>query len=157
LRDSADRVFGDPADRGDEVHSLEFEVHAGPVPIHDRFTIRFGQFDEYPEDHFCRLRLRFHGDRHHVVVPDVDAVVVASDAGDDRTELEVVGHYVPGLGPLGALQDAIVGHRAVQDALNLIVAHLGTALEGAAAASGPAEEADEDVESLIAEPSGAGR
>jgi hypothetical protein len=154
LRDSPESLFGDPADRGEEVHSPEFEVHAGPVPIHDRFTIRFGEFDEYPGDHFCRLRLRCHGDRHHVVVPDLDAVVEASDAGDDRTQLEVVGHYVPRMGALGALEDAIVGHRAVQEALNLIVAQLATALEGAVAASGRVEE---EIESLAAEPAGAGR
>jgi len=68
LETEIDEALSRFPDRGEEVHSLEFEVHAGPVPIHDRFTIRFGQFDEYPEDHFCRLRWRFHGDRHHVVV-----------------------------------------------------------------------------------------
>jgi hypothetical protein len=154
LRDFPESVFGDPADRGEDVHGPEFEVHAGPLPIHDRFTIHFGKFDEYPGDHFCRLRLRCHGDRHHVVVPDLDVVVEASDAGVDRTQLEVVGHYVPGMGALGALEDAIVGHRAVQETLNLIVAQLGTALEGAVASSGPP---DEEVETLVAEPADAGR
>jgi hypothetical protein len=130
MRDSPERLFPDPADHGAEaMHSREIEVHAGPVAIHARFTIEFGEFEAYPKDHFCRLRLKCHGDRHHLVLPDVDAAVEASDAGDERTELEIVGHYSLRLGALGALEDALVGHRAVEEAMTQLVSDLRAALE----------------------------
>ncbi len=132
MRDAPERLFPDSAHHAAAaVQSREFEVHAGPVPIRDRFTIEFGEFEAYPKDHFCRLRLKCHGDRHHLVLPDVDAAVEASDAGDERTELEIVGHYSPRLGALGALEDALVGHRAVEEAMSQLVADLRAALEAA--------------------------
>jgi hypothetical protein len=132
MRESPERLFSDPADHAAEsIHSREIEAHAGPVPIHDRFTIELGEFEAYPNDHFCRLRLKCHGDRHHLVLPDVDAAVEASDAGDERTELEIVGHYSPRLGALGALEDALVGHRAVEGAMSQLMADLRAALEAA--------------------------
>ena len=132
MRDDPERVFRDPTDHsGEAVHSREFEVHAGPVAVHDRFTIEFGEFEVYPEDHFCRLHLTYRGDRHHMVLPDVEAVVDASDAGDDRTQLEIVGHYSPRLGALGALEDVLIGHQAVQEAMTLVLADLGAALQAA--------------------------
>jgi hypothetical protein len=130
MRDSPERLFPDPADHAAEtVQSREIAVHVGPVAIHDRFTIDFGDFEAYPRDHFCRLRLKCHGDRHHMVMPDVDAAVEASDAGDERTELELVGHYSPRLGALGALEDAVIGHRAVEEAMFQLVSDLRAALE----------------------------
>jgi hypothetical protein len=130
IRDAPERLFPDSADDAAEaVQSREIEVHAGPVAIHDRFTIEFGEFEAYPKDHFCRLRLKCHGHRHHMLLPDVDAAVEASDAGDQRTELEIVGHYSPRLGALGALEDALVGHRAVEEAMFQLVSDLRAALE----------------------------
>lgn len=130
IRDAPGRLFPDSADDAAEaVQSREIEVHAGPVAIHDRFTIEFGEFEAYPKNHFCRLRLKCHGDRHHMVLPDIDAAVEASDAGDERTQLEIVGHYSPRLGALGALEDALVGHRAVGEAMFQLVSDLRAALE----------------------------
>jgi hypothetical protein len=130
IRDAPERLFPDSADDAAEaVRSREIEVHAGPVAIHDRFTIEFGDFEAYPEDHFCRLRLKCHGERHHLVLPDIDAAVEASDAGDERTELEIVAHYSPRLGALGALEDALVGYRAVEEAMTELVDDLRAALE----------------------------
>jgi hypothetical protein len=132
MRNDPERLFRDPADNlGEVVHSRELEIHAGPVPVHDRFTIEIGQLEVYPDDHFCRLHLTCRGDRHHLVLPDVDAVIDASDAGDDRTQLEVVGHYSPPMGALGALEDALIGHRAVHEAMTLVVADLAAALQAA--------------------------
>jgi hypothetical protein len=132
LRETPERLFRDPGhDSGEPVTSRELEVHAGLVPIHDRFTIEFGEFESYPQDHFCRLRLKCHGDRHHMVLPDVDIAVEASDAGDQQTELEIVGHYSPRLGALGALEDALVGHHAVEEAMTVLVADFRAALEAA--------------------------
>jgi hypothetical protein len=130
LRDAPEELFRQPVEDPDgQVHSREIEVHAGPVPIHDRFTIEFGEFETFPQDHFCRRRLTCHGDRHHMVLPDVEAALEASDTGDQRTELELVGHYAPRLGALGALEDVVVGHRAVEEAMTVLLADLRAALE----------------------------
>ena len=129
ISDSPERLFPEPADAAEAMQSREIEMHAGPVPIHDRFTIEFGEFEAYPKQHFCRLRLKCHGDRHHMVLPDIDAAVEASDAGHQRTELEIAAHYSPRLGALGALEDALVGHRAVEEAMTQLVADLRAALE----------------------------
>jgi hypothetical protein len=138
MRDSPERLFPDPAAYAAEaMQSGEIQVHAGPVRIHDRYTIELGEFEAYPKHHFCRLRLECHGDRHHLVLPDVDAAVEAGDAGDQRTELEIVGHYSPRLGALGALEDTLVGHRAVEDAMTQLVADLRAALEAAASRTDP--------------------
>ena len=64
-----------------------------------------------------------------MVLPDIDVAVEASDAGHQRTELEIVGHYSPRLGPLGALEDTLVGHQAVEEAMTQLVADLRAALE----------------------------
>jgi hypothetical protein len=130
IRDAPERLFPDSADHaGEAVQSREIEVHAGPVAIHDRFTIEFGDFEAYPKSHFCRLRLKCHGDRHHMLLPHVDAAVEASDAGDERTQLDIVAHYSPRLGALGALEDAVVGHRAMEEAMFQLVSDLRAALE----------------------------
>jgi hypothetical protein len=130
MRDAPERLFRQVAsDIDDPPQARKIEVHVGPVAIHDRFTIEFGEFAAHPDGHFSRLRLRCHGDRHHMLLPDVDAALEASDAGDDRTELEIAGHYSPPLGALGALEDALVGHRAVEEAMTQLLAGLRTALE----------------------------
>jgi hypothetical protein len=130
LRDTPERLFGQPeADPAVAPQTREIELHAGPVAIHDRFTIEFGEFETHPDGHFSRLHLKFHGDRHHLLLPDVDAALDASDAGDDRTELEIAANYSPRLGALGALEDALVGHRAVEDAMTQLVADLRAGLE----------------------------
>jgi len=132
LCDAPERLFSDPASgtKG-TVKSREIEVHAGPVLIHDQFTVELGEFESFPQDHFCRLRLKVHGDRHHMVLPDVDIALEASEAGDDRTELEIVGHYSPRLGALGAVEDVLVGHRAVEEAMTVLLNDFRVALEAA--------------------------
>ena len=132
LRDDPARLLGDPSTTtANELHSREVEVHAGPLAIHDRFTIDLTGYDCFPEHHYCRLQLRFHGDRHHVLVPDVRAVVEASDAGDGRTQLELIGHYQPRMGAVGALEDALVGHRAVEEAMAQILDDMRARLQSA--------------------------
>jgi hypothetical protein len=130
MRDAPERLFRKPADDTAKLsQTREMEVHAGPLALHDRFSIEFGDFEAHPDGHFSRLRLTCRGDRHHMLLPDIDAVLDASDAGDDRTELEIAGHYMPRLGALGALEDALVGHRAVEEAMTQLVADLRLALE----------------------------
>ena len=130
LRDAPVRLFRQlDGDNTDPPQTREIQLHAGPIAIHDRFTIELGEFEAHPDGHFSRLHLRCHSDRHHVVLPDVDVALDASDAGDDRTELEIAAHYTPPLGALGALEDAVVGHRAVEEAMTHLMADLRTALE----------------------------
>jgi hypothetical protein len=130
LRDNPMRVLGEPGDTSThDLHSREIEIHAGPVAIHDRFTIDLASFDCFPEHHYCRIQLRFHGDRHHVLVPDVRGVIEASDAGDGRTQLELIGHYQPRMGAVGALEDALVGHRAVEEAMTRVLEDLRSRLQ----------------------------
>jgi hypothetical protein len=132
LRDAPERLFSDSSsDWSETVKSRKIEVHAGPVVIHDQFSVELGEFESFPQDHCCRLRLKVHGDRHHMVLPDVDIALEASDAGDDRTELEIVGHYSPRLGALGAVEDVLVGHRAVEEAMTALVDDFRVALEAA--------------------------
>jgi hypothetical protein len=151
LRDAPERLFPPAADdAADAVQSREIEVHAGPVAIHDRFRIELGELETYPDDHFCRLRLTCHGDRHHMVLPDIDAALEASDTGDQRTELELVAHYSPRLGALGALEDAVVGHRAVEEAMTQLVTDLRAALEATQSATDAAAPTGDD--DAIAEP-----
>jgi hypothetical protein len=83
-----------------------------PGPVGPRQFDRVRRVRVYPEDHFCHLHLTYRGDRHHMV-PCVEAVVDASDAGDDRTQLEVVGLLAPH-GNSGALEGVLIGHQAVQ-------------------------------------------
>ena len=144
LRDDPVRLLSDAATSNEnELHSREVEVHAGPLAIHDRFTIDLAGYDCFPEHHYCRLQLRLHGDRHHVLVPDVRAVVEASDAGDGRAQLELIGHYQPRMGAVGALEDALVGHRAVEEAMTQVLEDLRGRLQAApmatsATGTGPA-------------------
>jgi hypothetical protein len=132
LRDAPERLFSDStSDWSGTVKSREIEVHAGPVVIHDQFSVELGEFESFPQDHFCRLRLKVHGDRHHMVLPDVEIALEASEAGDDRTELEIVGHYSPRRGALGAVEDVLVGHRAVGEAMTALIDDFRVALEAA--------------------------
>jgi hypothetical protein len=130
MRHAPARLFERPVDESaDQLQTREIEVHAGPVAIHDRFTVELGEVEAHPDGHFSRLRLSCHGDRHHMLLPDVDVALDASDAGDDRTELEIAGHYSPRLGALGAFEDALVGHRAVEEAMTQLLVDLRNALE----------------------------
>lgn len=130
LRDDPARVLGEPGPGGaGDLHSRELEVHAGPVTIHDRFAIELEGFDAFSEHHYCRLQVRLHGDRHHLLIPDVQGVLEASDAGADRTQLALIGHYRPRMGAVGALEDALVGHRAVEEALTQMLEDLKARLQ----------------------------
>ena len=131
MRDTPGALFGMAAEnKGPEVLTVAVGAHAGVIPIHDRFAIEFGSFEEAPGHYFATLHVKFAGDKHHVLVPDVDAKVEAIDEGYSRTELRLVGSYEPRMGPAGALEDVLLGHHAVEEAMQQVLYevrnHLGS-------------------------------
>lgn len=137
MRGAPRMLFGSSGGATSEPTTADVTTHVGPIPIHDRFAVTFGDFAEASGQHYATLQITFSGDKHHVLVPDVEAKLEASAESPSRTRLAFVGSYQPPMGPVGALEDVLAGHRAVEEAMQQVIRELRDRMQAATRAVPP--------------------
>jgi hypothetical protein len=89
-------------------------------------SARVGKFQT--GDGVCRGSLTWEADKHKHLLPNVEGALIVGPLASNQCEMRYSGHYVPPLGVLGGIEDALVGHRIVESAigtlLDNVVVHL---------------------------------
>lgn len=133
MRDHPERIFQPATDAavthaGQVVASLS--VHAGRLEVGKEVIIDVGDFES--DQHAARLRLRWRAIEHEALFPSMEAeleVTPLSEGAHPLTQLALVGHYRPPLGLLGAVADAVIGHRVAEASVHRFVSETATRVE----------------------------
>jgi len=99
-------------------------TRVGPIEIGVQVSIRIVRVTEEISalgERSLRLEIAWTAAERGALFPSMDAVLVARPLSSGETQLELLGHYQPPLGPVGAVLDALVGHRIAEASVQRFV------------------------------------
>jgi hypothetical protein len=119
----------------------------GPVELGADVVVRVTSVEEAPDaprGPRTRLRLAWKASQHPELFPTMEATLDVYALGPSETQLDFHGEYHPPFGVVGAVIDAIIGHRVAEAAVHRFVEEIAERLSvdvGASAevASQPSE------------------
>jgi hypothetical protein len=95
------------------LEELRFEIGGGAVSRRVRAEV--GPMISGPDS--LRIPLHWTAAEHPNLFPVMDGDLHISDAGGNHIELRLVGEYGSPLGAVGAVADAVAGHRVAENSL----------------------------------------
>ncbi len=126
LIDRPQALFGDGRTVGRDPAT---ETAAGIPAIRYEWQAEIGPLQDCPAEYRVTRHVRLSAGRHPRLVPDVEAVVDASDMGVAGTQVAVAASYRTRLGAVGVVGDAIGGHRHVHEAIRAVMVEACSRLE----------------------------
>jgi hypothetical protein len=96
----------------------------GPVELGADVLVRIDGVEESPDaprGPRTRLRLSWKAKSHPEMFPTMEATLDAYALGPNETQLDFQGEYRPPLGVVGAVLDAVAGHRIAEAAVHRFV------------------------------------